>query len=53
MHIVHVLPVNVKALNVEFFYGVSAPEGSIQGTFELKFSGTAISCSFPRESKQG
>lgn len=30
MHVVHVLPVNVRALNVEFFYGVSAPEESIQ-----------------------
>lgn len=29
MHIVRVLPVNVQALNVEFFHGVSAPEESI------------------------
>ena len=47
MHVVRVLPVNVKALNVEFFHGVIAPEESIQFIFELKFSGTAISCCFP------
>lgn len=43
MHIVHVLPVNVQALDVEFFHSVSAPEESIQCTFELKISGIAIS----------
>lgn len=47
MRILHVLIVNVKALNVEFFHGVTAPEESIQCIFELKFSGTAVSCSLP------
>lgn len=47
MHIVHVLPVDVKALNVEFCHGVSAPEEGIQCIFELTFSGTAMSCCFP------
>lgn len=48
MDVVHVPPVNVKALNVEFFHGVSAPEESIKYKFELKFSGTAtVSVLFP------
>lgn len=45
VHIVHVLIVNDKALNVEFFHGVTAPEESVQCIFELKFSGAAVSCS--------
>lgn len=48
MDVVHVPPVNVKALNVEFCHGVSAPEESIKCIFELKFSGTAtVSVLFP------
>lgn len=47
MHIVHILIVNDKALNVEFFHVVTAPEESIQCILELKCSGTAVSCSLP------
>lgn len=47
MLVVHVLPINVKALNVEFFHGVCVPEESIQCVFELKLSGVAISYCLP------
>lgn len=47
MHVVCVFPIHVKALNVEFFHGVSASEENSHCIFELKFSGTAISCCYP------
>lgn len=43
-HLVCVLPNSVKALNVQFVHGVSAPKESIQSILGLKLHGAIISC---------